>query len=68
MIKYGWYPYKKRGNAETQTQTESVSCECGDRDWSDVSINQGMPRIIGNTRSWKDMGQFSTRTFKKSMA
>jgi len=41
----------RRGETQRQRHTERVPGDGGDRDWSDVSINQGMPRIVGNTRS-----------------
>ena len=42
-IQYDWYPYKKK---KIWTQRQAHTYE--DRDWSDASTSQRIPRIAGN--------------------
>lgn len=35
----------RRGETQRQRHTDRIPCDGSDRDCSDVSINQGMPRI-----------------------
>ena len=36
--------------------TQRRPCDNGGRDWSDATLIQGAPRIVSNSRSWKEAG------------
>lgn len=56
-----WCPYKKMRKLQKQdnhVKTQRAPCKDGDRDYSDPSARQGMPRITGLLRrKRKPMGK-----------
>lgn len=40
---------------ETHSHTGSMPCEDGGKDWSEVSMSQGISRIASPTRNWEEL-------------
>ena len=53
---------------ERQRPEGKRRCDAVGKAWNDVSLSQGIPRVVGNTRSCESRDWFSLRGLRKSMA
>ena len=51
-LHHDWYPCKRW---DTEIQGRNPCADRG-RNWSDATLIQGAPRIVSNSRSWKEAG------------